>query len=304
VSRRVPWPGQLRARLRRAGPILAAARFFYALAVQLQTQPWYYRSRAPYLASLRFDEVQFGHYGNDVDARLRRLRRVATLKGKHVLVLGVGRGHELERWRREAPASLTALELLDYSASWRTLDLGPTGPPPEFVISDLRELGFASETFDVVASTGVLEHIADVPGALTEVRRVMKPGGVMFAAFGPLYRAFGGAHYLGSYEHMELAPEEFREFLVRRGLPEEREGLFFHDQGLFSRWTYEQYDAALRELFVVESSIVHLSPEGRALKHRDPRRWQALRQRWSETDLLVRAATVIVRKDGSPSPVE
>jgi len=42
------------------------------------------------------------------------------------------------------------------------------------------ELPFADETFDVIYIQHVLHHIGDVGRALTEVRRCLKPGGVLF----------------------------------------------------------------------------------------------------------------------------
>jgi len=42
------------------------------------------------------------------------------------------------------------------------------------------ELPFADETFDVIYIQHVLHHIGDVAQALAEVRRCLKPGGVLF----------------------------------------------------------------------------------------------------------------------------
>ena len=42
------------------------------------------------------------------------------------------------------------------------------------------ELPFADQTFDIVVSWHVIEHVADVKQTLREWRRVLKPGGVLF----------------------------------------------------------------------------------------------------------------------------
>lgn len=44
-------------------------------------------------------------------------------------------------------------------------------------------LPFAPETFDLVVSAGVLDSVADLPGALTLARRALKPDGLFLAAF-------------------------------------------------------------------------------------------------------------------------
>ncbi len=51
----------------------------------------------------------------------------------------------------------------------------------ELVVYDGRRLPFADNSFDVVISNSVLEHIPDLDQALVEMRRVLKPGGVFLA---------------------------------------------------------------------------------------------------------------------------
>ena len=50
--------------------------------------------------------------------------------------------------------------------------------------SSALELPFADGAFDVVHSWDILHHVPDVPKAISEIRRVLKPGG-RYVAFEP-----------------------------------------------------------------------------------------------------------------------
>ena len=49
--------------------------------------------------------------------------------------------------------------------------------------ADLLKLPFKDERFDVLLLISVLEHISDLPGAVREMLRVLKPGGIVVAGF-------------------------------------------------------------------------------------------------------------------------
>lgn len=51
----------------------------------------------------------------------------------------------------------------------------------DFSIEDVHALSFADDTFDVVHTHQVLQHVADPVQALREMRRVTRPGGVVAA---------------------------------------------------------------------------------------------------------------------------
>jgi SAM-dependent methyltransferase len=51
------------------------------------------------------------------------------------------------------------------------------------VQSDEDRLPFPAESFDLVVSAGVLDSVNDLPGALVQVRRLLRPDGLFLAAF-------------------------------------------------------------------------------------------------------------------------
>jgi SAM-dependent methyltransferase len=73
------------------------------------------------------------------------------------------------------------------------------------VLADATCLGFADQTFDFILSGGLLEHFEDPKPALAEMVRILKPGGVVFAAVVP--RKLFSLH---RPMHRWLGPQVFR----------------------------------------------------------------------------------------------
>lgn len=81
------------------------------------------------------------------------------------------------------------------------LDLKPERFSPEarsagvdFHFGDAQSTNLPDNSFDVVFSFDAFEHFLDPPAVLREVHRILKPGGVLYASFGPLYFSPQGAH--------------------------------------------------------------------------------------------------------------
>lgn len=94
--------------------------------------------------------------------------------------------------------------------------LPPDTVPPtvSFRPDSANRLPFGDDRFDVVVSWGSLEHIAGgYVDALREIRRVLRPGGLLFAHPGLYYSNVGG--HLTEYSseplfHLKKSPEELR----------------------------------------------------------------------------------------------
>ncbi len=284
---------QCKAFAKRSGWLVRAVRATYPALNWIRNRPAFYLRVAPYLARMEFDEVLLSGRGNEPEAHLRRTKRLHPVRDADVLVLGVGHADELGLWLRERPRSLTAVDFFA-RARWREY------PGVAFARMDVRRLGFADASFDIVASTALLEHVDGVELAVREMARVVRPTGLVFANFGPLYYTHGGAHYLGAFEHLLMPEDEFVRYLERRGIPYEREeALFYLRHGMFSRWTYRQYLEAFRRHFEMDHVTLHVSPQALAFRRRHPDVWRALTARYDEEDLLTFAATVWMRPKAS-----
>jgi ubiquinone/menaquinone biosynthesis C-methylase UbiE len=61
-------------------------------------------------------------------------------------------------------------------------NLGGSGQSFEFQVADVQRLPFESGRFDAVIANYMLYHVPDRPSAHSEISRVLKPGGTLYAA--------------------------------------------------------------------------------------------------------------------------
>lgn len=146
--------------------------------------------------------------------------RLALQRGERVLEIACGTG---SLWRENAdrPPDGVALVLSDVAMSMirttaRAIDA-------EFVNCALPELPFASATFDRVIANHMLYHVDDRARGLAEIRRVLRPHGVLYAA-------------TNGIEHLRELKELMREFAIDGG-------------DISASFTLENGEAQLRSAF-------------------------------------------------------
>ena len=84
--------------------------------------------------------------------------------------------------RAVAPGRVVGIDAAsDVVAAARSEAAATCSVPVSFEVADLFALPFADDSFDVVHAHQVLQHVADPVGALVEMRRVCRPGGVVAA---------------------------------------------------------------------------------------------------------------------------
>jgi ubiquinone/menaquinone biosynthesis C-methylase UbiE len=98
-----------------------------------------------------------------------------------ILIAGCGTGREAALWANRAPhARVTAIDLsaasLAYAAD-RCAEAGLTNI--EFRQHDLQQVGALGRSFDLIACSGVLHHLADPEAGWAALTAVLKPGGAM-----------------------------------------------------------------------------------------------------------------------------
>ena len=106
------------------------------------------------------------------------LRSLPLAEGTRVLDVGCGSGWFASECA-QAGARVWALDLSRKGVE-EARDRYPAAGL--FHLGDIYRLGFAVASFDIVLLSEVLEHLEDLDGALSEVSRVLRPGGQLLVS--------------------------------------------------------------------------------------------------------------------------
>ncbi|MEW6600873.1 MAG: class I SAM-dependent methyltransferase [Nitrospirota bacterium] len=256
----------------------------------------------------------WGQKGNDYERHRRRVNRLCPLKDKNILIAGCGLGYDAASWIKYPVNSLTGIDYFNFERAWN-LQVNACRKINDkallkFGQKDLEDLeSFADNSFDLIVSDAVFEHIRDLRKVLTGLRRILRPGGVLYATFGPLWYCWHGDHVSGlnkieeGYNHLILSKEEYRSFI--NGLDDLSDQTYdprmWINEGLFSYLQPKQYLELLEEtgfcrLFVaaiIDPRAVKCLKANRAIRER-------LLGAFSEVDLIVSGMTIIYSKPRLP----
>ena len=113
-----------------------------------------------------------------VAQRARVLDLLAPLPGEAIMDIGVGPGLLAEDLARLVgdTGRVTGLDMAEPMVKMARTRLAAL-PQAECVVGDATALDFPDGTFDAAVSTQVYEYVADMPKAMRELYRVLKPGG-------------------------------------------------------------------------------------------------------------------------------
>ncbi len=100
----------------------------------------------------------------------------AGSQGLKVLEIGCGLGTDGAQFAR-AGADYTGVDLTEAAVSLARRRFELFGLKGNFRTADAEQLDFSDETFDLVYSHGVLHHTPDTARAISEIQRVLRPGG-------------------------------------------------------------------------------------------------------------------------------
>lgn len=121
------------------------------------------------------------------------LRRLLPARGRRIVEFGAGFGRLADLY-----TGRDQIVLMDYSRTMLEQAMQRWGDDPRFIFvaADVYHLPFADGVFDAATMIRVIHHIAKVPEALAQIRRVMAPGGVFVLEFANKRHVKSVARYL------------------------------------------------------------------------------------------------------------
>lgn len=144
------------------------------------------------------------------------------IKGAAVIEIGCAEGGNLCAMAEHGAAELAGTDIattrLDCAAKVaEALGHGITFSPHDIIYEEPRPEW--RERFDVAFLRDVIEHLDDATIALRNIRRVLKPGGVLYVTFPPYISPFGGHQHLlgtrvGKLPYAHLLPGPLFEAMV------------------------------------------------------------------------------------------
>jgi 2-polyprenyl-3-methyl-5-hydroxy-6-metoxy-1,4-benzoquinol methylase len=140
----------------------------------------------------------------------------ARLSGKQLLEVGCGMGFDSIEFMRRG-VCVTATDLTQAAVDITRRHFEGKGLKAEAVMREnVLALSFPAESFDAVWACGVLHHTGDISLALSEIARVLRPGGL--AMISHLYRRPSWMYFISRLgrENIEFKEEDapITEFLT------------------------------------------------------------------------------------------
>lgn len=127
---------------------------------------------------LRYEEKRNFRYS--LQDYMHDVFRFSDFAGKRVLEIGCGAGIDSAEFARSG-ATVISADLTQNGVELTFKLLKENGLPALVTRCSATNLPFNNDSFDCVYSFGVLHHFPEIDDALTEIHRVLKPGGNVMA---------------------------------------------------------------------------------------------------------------------------
>ena len=245
-------------------------------------------------------------------ARRYWVNRYQPLKDSRLLVIGCGSAWDFGSYLKFCPREIVGVDLYNFSSCWTQIQdyvkKANLKTEVNFIqadIGDLPQLGLGE--FDLICSDAVFEHCRELEEVLKVIYTLLRPKGLVYASYGPLWYCWGGDHFSGrggieqGYNHLILSPSEYQNYYqkyVRDDVYELQNGGRYIELDLFSYLSTHQYfDCYNRVGFQVRSLIVEFSEQSEKL--RSSLIFKQLTEKFNQltiNDFLIKAHLIILGK--------
>lgn len=121
-----------------------------------------------------------------------------TVAGKDVLDFGCGYGGRTVRYKEQGARTVVGTEIeLSMVEEAREFAKVKGQDITVIQIEEGRKIPLPDQSFDLICSYDVFEHVGDPISTLHECYRLLRPGGTLFAVFPPFHHPTGGSHLHG-----------------------------------------------------------------------------------------------------------
>jgi SAM-dependent methyltransferase len=283
-------------------------RVIYRIARRLLS--WQQRAA---LSSQTLDEFKphlvIGPRGFPLETRRAWGSANVPLSDATILVQGTGTGWDVISWAALRPRRIIATDLFSFEDSWHPVAdycKERFRVEVEFRQAPLEDHSFLADgSVDLCGSDAVFEHCRDLGSVLRETHRLLKPGGALYASYGPLWFCAGGDHFSGRggiqhrFNHVLLDPSAYQDYFKSQleCVEDFQSGGRYVELDLFSKLTTAEYLESYRAAgFRLDSLILEVGRDALAFKRRFPDRFAALARRWAPRcapdDFLIKANLV------------
>lgn len=178
--------------------MLAIALAKWYLSIAPAHPPTYYTQPVPLVRAQEeyADEISGGF--------LKWFAGQIDLGNKSVLDLGSGYGGRTVRYKELGASRSVGLEITPAMVIEGLEFAKAKSVSVEFVEGVGEDLPFPDNSFDLITSYDVFEHVEDLHKVLNECCRTLKPGGALYAVFPPFYHPTG-SHFDGFVSKMPYA---------------------------------------------------------------------------------------------------
>lgn len=273
------------------------------------TSAWLSR-KLQLITPFKVDVWLWGQRGNSYTFHRKRVNELLPIKGKKIFIAGCGTGRDVISWMKYCPKQVTGVDFFNYGKAWSTVNHFLQKKYPNtatlFQQGDLKNLStFNNEEFDIVGSDAVFEHLQDPAAVCKEWYRILKPGGILYATFGPLWFGWHGDHFSGwdaiqsGFNHILLSPLDYKKYLGQKPYVKhsEDDGRTWIENNLFSYLKPKEYLDVLAEANFKQLHVgAIIEPNALMCLKTYPTLRAELINKHSPIDLMISGMTIIFQK--------